>query len=279
MYQRIKELLKHEKIELVGLISLDSVPIQKPYLLERTGITGGSVVIFAMPYYTPACDGERNLSAYAVGRDYHLYFAELSSRLLEALTRQYPHERFAAFADHSPIDERTTAARAGLGKIGKNGLLITEKYSSYVFLGEIITSASLGDASGNISFCEGCHACLDACPLRKGECRECLSALTQKKGERNPNERQIISAYGSAWGCDICQEVCPHTLLAQKNQTLYTPIDFFYEKTIPSLTTELLHNMSETEFSERAYSRRTRSTVAQNLEILEENRESRGTKS
>jgi epoxyqueuosine reductase QueG len=200
-----------------------------------------------------------------------LYFDELFGAILPILREKYPQNLFATFADNSPIDEREAAAMAGLGIIGDNMMLITEKYSSYVFLGEIITDLPVPEATAQpIKRCEGCGACLRACP--KDKMGECLSSLTQKKGELNENEKNAIKTCRSVWGCDICQEVCPHTKAAIKNGTIYTPVDFFRSAPIPVLTLEALDAMSDEEFSMRAYSWRGRDTIRRNLLLTEEHK-------
>ena len=137
MLERIKQLFHSEHIDVYGFLPIKDCIIKKQYLLDNAGISDGFAVIFAIPYYTRACEEKRNISAYAVGCDYHLFVKKLSERMLCCLTSEYPSVKFAMFADHSPIDERDTAVRAGIGVIGKNGLIITEKYSSYVFLAEL----------------------------------------------------------------------------------------------------------------------------------------------
>ncbi|MBO5305325.1 MAG: DUF1730 domain-containing protein, partial [Clostridia bacterium] len=119
MQQRLRALFAENEIDTFGFVPLDACTIHKPYLLERAGIADGSVAIFAIPYYTHACDNGKNISAYAVAKDYHLYFKTLAQKLLSTLTLEFPQNRFAAFADHSPIHERQAAAMAGLGIIGE----------------------------------------------------------------------------------------------------------------------------------------------------------------
>jgi epoxyqueuosine reductase len=184
------------------------------------------------------------------------------------------------FADHSPIDERDAAVRAGIGIIGKNGLIITEKYSSYVFLAELIVGAPLSDGYSSecqVRFCEDCGICKRSCPWLCGECDECLSALTQKKGELTKSEQNMISKYG-LWGCDICSEVCPHTKKAKKSGEIYSQIKFFNTSTLPYLTYDTVAKMSDEEFSKRAYSWRGRDTILRNAKIAEITNDKEGEK-
>ena len=268
--ERLFKILNEAGVDLCAPISLKNCKIIRPDKLERVGFSSIDMlnaVIIAVPYLTH--QSKRNLSAYAVPRDYHGFFDEFFSNALPRLREIFPKNHFAGFADNSPIDERLAAATAGLGIIGDNGMLITEKYSSYVFLGEIVTDLALPSEPHEIQKCSGCGKCRSACPM--GEIGQCLSALTQKKGALCEDEANAILKYSSVWGCDICQEVCPHTLRAIKNQTIYTHIDYFKENCISQLTTYVLDSMSDEEFKKRAYSWRKRETIRRNLTLFEKN--------
>ena len=272
MFDFLSNFFQKKHIDLFGVLPLSACRVVRPYLLERAGISDGSILILAIPYYTRAAAEKRNISAYAVPRDYHRFFASLFEELLPKLAERFPEERFAAFADHSPIDEIEAAARASLGVIGRNHMLITEKYSSYVFLGELVTTAHLSSNPIAVRTCHACGACMRACPAPDLG-GVCLSALTQKKGDLTDAERAAIRRYGSAWGCDICQEACPYTKKALESGSIYSPIPFFEEHTISHLSTEILDNMNDEEFEKRAFAWRTRATVARNLAILESKEE------
>ena len=172
---------------------------------------------------------------------------------------------FCGYADSAPINEVKAAAYAGLGMRGDNGMLINEKYGSYVFIGAIYTDAVFEYGGDKTSNCPHCGRCRAACPMKDG--RECLSAVTQKKGELTDEEIAYIRQYGSAWGCDICGDVCPFSAAAVKNNKT-TPIGFFYEDRTPFLTRETLGCMTETRFSERAYAWRGKAVIERNIAIL-----------
>lgn len=266
MFAYLSNFLQKKQIELFAPVPLSACKIRKPYLLDRAGISDGTVVMILVPYYTPVCDlPSVNLSAYAIAEDYHRFFAALFDELLPQLQERFPSNRFAGFTDHSPIDEIHAASRAGLGVIGKNGLLLTQPYSSYVFLGELITDRQTDVAAHPVTFCENCGACRAACPAPTA----CLSALTQKKGELTEDEIAAIRNLNSVWGCDICQAVCPHTIRAKKNGTIFSPIPYFSQQTTPHLTSSLLRAMSDEEFEKRAYAWRGRSTIERNLRLFE----------
>lgn len=268
MFSFLSEILQKKHIDTFAPLPLCACKTVRPYLLERVGIEDGTVIMMAIPYHTPAAtDPARNLSAYAVSRDYHLFFKELFEELLPILQEQFPANRFAGFADHSPIDEIHAAASAGLGVLGENRMLLTERYSSYVFLGEIITDAQMDCAARPLQFCEGCGACRKACPAQNGI--PCLSSLTQKKGTLTPEGTQALLSHNTVWGCDVCQEVCPHTRRARERGTIDSPIPFFYEAALPYLDTNLLTHMSDEEFAARAYAWRGRETIGRNLKLKE----------
>lgn len=269
MKQTVTALLAQKGISLCAPLSLTDCTVTRPYLLERAGITEGTVFLFAVPYYTTECDDPaRTISAYAVSRDYHLFMGQLFDEVLPVLRERFPDHRFAGFTDHSPIAEAEAAVRAGLGVRGRNRLFLTREHSSFVFLGEIVTDAILETTVCEDAVCADCGACVRACPVG-GDISRCLSALTQKKGTLTDEERAALLAHGCAWGCDICQSVCPVTRAARERGTLWTQIPFFKENAIAHLTAKDVRSMSDEEFAARAYSWRGRQTILRNLELLE----------
>lgn len=230
--------------------------------------TPKSAVIFLVPYY----GGETvNISRYAASLDYHLILREITEGLANHLKTVFPDAHFAGYGDHSPIDEVGAALISGLGMIGDNGLIISPKYGSYVFIGDLLTDIDperLGAVTPmQPAECLHCGACKRACPtgILRGEGDDCLSAITQRKGEITQEEKELMRKYNTAWGCDVCQSVCPYN----KSPKL-TPVPFFYRERIPELTLEILNGMTRVEFSRRAFAWRGRKTVERNLEILSE---------
>ena len=254
----------------------------KSYLLERAGIPStGTAILFAVPYVMTADAGDptRNLSLYAVPRDYHGYMKELEATVFPSLRKDYPDFAFALFADHSPILEADAAARAGLGVLGMNGLLLTPAYGSLVFIGELVTSADYTAVTGEAvpvfpadpPLCEGCGLCVKACPAgcREGDRTGCLSALTQKKGELTPKEIASIMKGGLVWGCDACQLACPHNravIEAGKD----TPVPYFRKERLIRVDAEALEAMDDAAFRERAYSWRGRAVILRNCGLFVE---------
>ncbi len=273
MEKFLKNLLCAWGIDLSAPISLADCTVKKAYLLERAGIKDGTAFLFAVPYYTTQCNHPaRNISIYAVPADYHGFCKRLFDDLLPKLQAAFPDNRFAGFSDHSPIDEREAAVKAGLGFFGRNHLLLTEKYSSFLFLGAIITDAILPTTLHALRYCTDCGACAKVCPVEL-DAAQCHSALTQKKGALTEAEAGALCRMGSAWGCDICQEACPITKKAKESGSIYTKIDYFKNTAIPHLTAETVEAMDEETFACRAYAWRGRETILRNLKLMERSKE------
>jgi len=274
MNAEICNFLRKQNIELYGVCDATTLPVRMPHLTERAGFGDGSgiksLLCLCIPYF---CGYPENFSAYAAAPDYHKYCEALFERFIPLLCKQYKEYRFCGFADKSPFNEIDAFEKAHLGKRGDNMLFLTERYSSFVFLAEIATDmpAHLWECEERelTELCVHCGACRRACPSLNVN-MECLSAITQKKGELTDNERTLIKENKTAWGCDICQAVCPVTKKAIKNGTAFTNIDYFKTGRIERLTEELVENMSNEEFKSRAFSWRGKAPLLRNLKILSE---------
>jgi epoxyqueuosine reductase QueG len=268
-----KDTFKEKNIELYSAIRLDEALVSRPKKLSDAGLSGElSVLMFAVPYYFTS---GINISAYAVGKDYHAYFKNLFSKLIPCLAEQFPGYIFAPFADNSAIHEKPVAEQCGIGSIGDNKLILTKKYSSFIFLGEVISnlpaeSYGLPRPTPTENLCIHCGKCREVCPtgFLRGEYELCYSAITQKKGELAENEKEFIKKLGSVWGCDVCQNVCPVTLAAKAQGSLETHIPYFRCDILKELSTDVINKMSDEEFGSRAYSWRGKETLLRNTEVL-----------
>lgn len=168
------------------------------------------------PYSNQQNDPARAaIARYAWGDDYHPVIEKRLGRLIARL-REISAEEFdaRAYVDTGPVQERVYAQYAGLGWIGKNTCVINEELGSWIFLSEIICSLQLEPDPPSFDQCGSCARCLEACPtgalVDPGvlDATRCLSYLTiELKGGIPTEHREAIGNH--AYGCDICQEVCP----------------------------------------------------------------------
>ncbi len=179
-----------------------------------------SVIVCAIPYRrnpTLPIDAESpRYARYLEGPDYHRKIPDL---LTGALERWGIPAKWKICVDTSAILERSWAAIAGIGWIGKNTLLIHPQYGSYLFLGVILLDRETGLGPAPLpNYCGNCTSCLSGCPtgaiIQPGEldARKCTSYLTlEKRGEWDASSETATKKMGR-WiaGCDICQEVCPY---------------------------------------------------------------------
>lgn len=223
-----------------------------------------SVICFSFPYYVGVLE-EKNVSSYAVIPDYHDYITNTLGIICNELSLLY-HNEFACFSDISPIPEVFCAVKSGLGFRGKNNLLITKEYGSYVLLGEIVTDMIIAPSVENKDSCLDCGECKNNCPnfaigQSEVDYSLCVSSISQRKGELTNEEKSAIKRGGLAWGCDQCQEVCPHN----KGITA-THIQEFLNDVEPVLTNENMDKLMKT----RAYGYRGRAVLERNLKIINE---------
>ncbi len=184
--------------------------INPKFLMEN----GETIISIAFPYYHGDKGEGEKFSLYTRGLDYHRVVEKYLKEICDYIESLGGEAKW--FVDSNPLPERYIAAISGVGFIGKNNTLITEKYGSYVFLGEIITNLKLqGDKSKKYG-CKGCNLCVEKCPtnviiedVKKFNSSQCVSYLTQKK---HLNDEELNMVKGKIFGCDNCQKVCPHNL-------------------------------------------------------------------
>ncbi len=219
-----------------------------------------SVIVVALNYYRPQEPlkrGHGRIARYAYGRDYHKIMGAKLKKLrvaIDVLSQQYyPNEKHEnrSFVDVGPLLERALAEQAGVGVTGKNSLIITKNFGSWVVLGEIVTTLPLtindteyqqqkSKNKSPFSSCGSCTRCIQSCPtgaiIAPGivDARKCISYLTiEHEGPLPSKLKKIIKKTKKLFGCDICQEVCPHNS-RQK-------ISIHNEFTIPPLARDSLH--------------------------------------
>lgn len=262
------QILSGKEVFPFGICSFEQIlPCLECRAKQRIPQDAASVLVCLFPYYTGE-HKERNISRYAMVTDYHMIAGEYLNRFCKALQEVFPQNQFEPFTDNSPIREVSAAFHAGLGRQGKNGLILHPKYGSYVFIGEVVTDLVLQpDQPLNPGECIGCRKCQNVCPQGALQsdgsvCLErCRSHITQKKGELTDWEIGQIQDGGLIWGCDICNDVCP---MNQEAKVL-TPVPEFLESTVAVLDAQIAERLLKT----RAYNYRGKKTILRNIQLLE----------
>jgi epoxyqueuosine reductase len=195
--------------------------------LDTSAILEGakSVVCVGRRYARPAADEDRDaplakkIARYARGQDYHNHLKKKLRRLAAFISSLGEGVRARALCDIEPVLERAWAARAGVGFVGKNGLVITPGQGSYQLLGEVVTTLELTPDTPIGERCGSCTRCLDACPTGAFpkpfvlDPRRCIAYMTIEDPEPPPEaHRAAIGEH--LFGCDVCQEVCPYNRTA-----------------------------------------------------------------
>lgn len=214
---------------------------------------GKSIISIAFPYLHCKNNKDNGFSLYTKGTDYHkvlkLYLDKICNYINEI------GGKAISLVDSNFLPERYIAYLAGVGFIGKNNMIITEKYGSYVFLGEIITDLDIFDDDirslneiGLYRECGECINCYKACPTKsinksRKNSNICTSYLTQKKDLDN---KEIKLLGGRIFGCDTCQVVCPYNENIHFSQIEeFKPFDFMI-----SDNTEEILQLSNKSFKE-----------------------------
>lgn len=177
-----------------------------------------TVIVCAVGYKSQLSEGypphhDAKIASYACNRDYHLTIKAMLHEMAQALQQDYPTLKGRAFVDSAPLNEKSLAVRAGLGWIGRQGLVISPTLGSWMHLGELVINlaADRYDSPFEGERCGTCRACIEQCPNgailanRTIDTRRCIACRTIEAGEGEP-----ITLDGWIFGCDLCQSCCPH---------------------------------------------------------------------
>ncbi len=186
--------------------------------LDPTLLVDGSKTVISLAYnYFPQKNQNTNapqVAKYAYGEDYHKVVKDHAFVLFEFIKSLVPNLEGRVFVDSAPVMERQWAEKSGLGWIGKHSLVIRKGIGSFFFLAEIICSLEVESDSPTTDHCGSCTACIDACPTNAIidnkiiDSNACISYLTiEKRTELSVDEKANLNNW--AFGCDICQDVCP----------------------------------------------------------------------
>ncbi|HYR29986.1 MAG TPA: tRNA epoxyqueuosine(34) reductase QueG [Thermoanaerobaculia bacterium] len=184
-----------------------------------------SILVPYSPDRPPAPEGalSHHIARYALGDDYH----DVLDRILRRFEETLADVKTWRYVDTGPLSDRSYAAQSGLGWIGKNGMLIHEEHGSYFFIGTLLTALTNDVDSATVADrCGACTRCLDACPTnailpnRTLDSARCISYATIE--HRGPLD---VPVAGHAFGCDICQEVCPWNQTPAATHRAFVPRD------------------------------------------------------
>lgn len=214
-----------------------------------------TVVVCAVSYKSDisggyGADDKCKIASYACNRDYHKTLKKMLKGVLRELQDIYPAIEGRAFVDSAPLLEKQYAVEAGLGWIGRQSLLVTPEYGSYVLLGELVLNAETDeyDKPMESAGCGECRRCIDACPtgaivepmvINTSRCISCHTIESQPAAD--------VTLNGWIFGCDECQNICPYNKKAKPHSSAaFNPL--FDPREI---TPEEWLAMSEEEFSAR----------------------------
>jgi len=190
-----------------------------------------SVVSLLLNYYPEESQTQESfkISKYAYGQDYHFVIKEKLKEFLFSIQENIGDVSGRAFVDSAPVLDKAWAAKSGLGWIGKNSNLITQKVGSFYFIAELILDLDLEYDHATTDHCGSCTACIDACPTQAivapyvVDGSKCISYYTIELKENIPND---MKGKFDEWmfGCDTCQDVCPWNRFSKSHsEPLFNP--------------------------------------------------------
>jgi epoxyqueuosine reductase len=192
---------------------------------------GKSVVSLLLNYYPDSKQNDESfkISKYAYGQDYHFVIKDKLKEFLHSIQENIGEVSGRAFVDSAPVLDKAWAAKSGLGWIGKNSNLITQKVGSFYFIAELIIDLELEYDYAVTDHCGSCTACIDACPTQAivapyiVDGSKCISYYTIELKENLPEE---MKGKFDEWmfGCDTCQDVCPWNRFSKPHsEPLFNP--------------------------------------------------------
>ena len=190
-----------------------------------------SVVSLLLNYYPGETQNQESfkISKYAYGQDYHFVIKEKLKEFLFSIQENIGEVSGRAFVDSAPVLDKAWAAKSGLGWIGKNSNLLTQKVGSFYFIAELILDLDLEYDYATTDHCGSCTACIDACPTQAivapyvVDGSKCISYFTIELKENIPYE---MKGKFDEWmfGCDTCQDVCPWNRFSKPHsEPLFNP--------------------------------------------------------
>lgn len=250
LYDSIKISAKQHGFELCGITNIVNVSQQITYLSRwmekgfhasmdwfarneslradpRELLPGAqTVVVCGWVYSAPVlADPFCGIARYALGADYHFIIKNKLQGMLEEIRLRFPEVEGRCFSDSAPVLERFWAERAGIGWRGRNGLITDSRWGSFFTIGILLLDSACDrfDAPQR-NRCGTCGRCVAACPTAaidgmELDARKCLSYLTiEHRGDFSPDQKTLLKAGNTIFGCDRCVEVCPWNHKALRNE-------------------------------------------------------------
>ena len=196
--------------------------------LDPTKLVPGakSVVSLLYNYFPKESQSDASapkISKYAYGKDYHIVIKGKLFELMHLLQEEIGEIHGRVFVDSAPVLDKAWAAKAGLGWIGKHTNLISKRAGSFYFIAELIIDLPLTQDAPVTDHCGSCTACIDACPTQaivapyQVDGSKCISYFTIELKEAIPEE--LKGQFDNwAFGCDVCQDVCPWNRFSTPHQ-------------------------------------------------------------
>ena len=293
---RLKQICESKNIDIMGVASVGPYFELEKILIDRkekgylTGMEeqdlqrridpklimedAKSVIVCVFPYYVGENEGA-NISKYCYGEDYHIVTKKILNEVCLEIVSEVDDFKYEIFADNGSLVDRYLAYLSGVGYFGINNNIITDKYGSYVFIAYIVNNYEFEADEPLEKTCMNCNKCVEYCPgnaiLGNFEIdpRKCLSYITQKKEDLSEKEIELLKENRKVFGCDVCQDVCPHNKNIEK-----TNIAEFTENIMTNIDKNEIDEISNKEFKRRyknrAFSWRGRKIIKRNLDIISE---------
>lgn len=264
--QQLRQILRRNQIRSYGICDYGQIREFLPCRnRERIPEHAKSVIVCAFPYYTGEHSGA-NVCKYAMMPDYHVVVRNILNQAAQELSQAFCAS-FVGFTDVSALPERACALAAGLGVQGVNGLVIHPEYGSFFVIGELVTDHRFVPCpTAAAQSCLRCGRCIESCPggaisWEGIDYSLCLSEVTQRKGDLTAGEQERIRKNGLMWGCDACQNCCPHN-----RELPQTYLEAFLSDIQPVVTRENLNALCKT----RAFGYKGKTLLKRNLALVED---------
>jgi epoxyqueuosine reductase len=247
----------------------------------RKLVDGAKSVVSVLLNYYPEKKQRKDapqISKYAYGEDYHHVIKRKLKALMHFIQEEIGEVSGRAFVDSAPVLDRAWAQRSGLGWIGKHSLLLTQNAGSFYFIGELIIDLELESDHPTTDHCGTCTKCIDACPTdaivqtKVVDGSKCISYLTIELKDAIPTDF-TGKMENWAFGCDICQDVCPWNRFSKStSEEAFQPdgrlLDYTKKEWL-EITEEVFQEL----FKRSAIKRTNYQGLKRNLKFLEKNRE------